>query len=612
MKASGEAIKALIDGAVTALESSAARTGSVLPEDITERTDNLIVTSKLPEESEAAIRQLRIGFRTELLVQLDTLVAEQLSEISGVEDRTERQEAIRAWINDLLSSSFELFWGTLESLARIPEQVDPKALQKYLEMNEDLGLTLIEVVRKHADGDKVRQKINCQIDSGGVQCREPVKDFRGASVPTPLPLFKRFADLCEQEDTKHPVFNTLHDDLNQLCRVATNGRFSCYPIASVLDRFEYLCNLPGIGDRILAANNGYVPMLFDKGKFTLLPSSTEDEIIRYALGEITVGCDNAQDEQEAQRIVFLTSVQRDGKRINVDKIMAKVRERCPKTIFIIDGAQDHVLYPEADCVLYGKRMGGTGTGMIMFSDTQFGRKFREAFRLKRGYRVEDIARTFAAFRCETAPYHFANHWSDLMKSKDLWNFQGRGTYIDVQCGRIGDFVRAHPELDEHFVVQVSQEPTDETWKSSRIVTFRQKLNSNLNLEGFCNAMQVQGFQINWFSLELVPEFQRLLEMSEQPSGRDNCKTFFAAIMGFQHRNFDYIVNEMLVLPEVYNGVDLPYGAETCYRQQVQHLKDSAKRQRCIRILIDNRMIPDDIDGLLEAMAQTAHSFSPPN
>ena len=103
-------------------------------------------------------------------------------------------------------------------------------------------------------------------------------------------------------------------------------------------------------------------------------------------------------------------------------------------------------------------------------------------------------------------------------------------------------------------------------------------------------------------MESLPEYKRLLGMTTKPYSAENCVEFVHALIHFQWEYFNYIIDPMLLLPEVFeesldgDRVDV----KDLYKRQIDFFIEKSKRQEMIRILIDIRMTQDDIDAFLEA------------
>ena len=391
-------------------------------------------------------------------------------------------------------------------MSRLPDELDPQDPEDYLAFNEDIALACVEMVRNYKQRKEIHKKIDAQIVGHHNPQRKPITFFRGASVPDTFPLFERFGDLCSSNDVKYGVFGKLYKGLGDVIYKATGGKQRGYPISGVLQGWiEFFTCIDNIrlhesytGDKkpIITTQHEYFPMTKRVRKPVVVAGDSEDEIASAIFSELM----SDSDDRYKRQIVLMASVHRDGHRLNVDKIMDYILAHFPETCFVIDAAQDHILYPDAHCVLYGKRFGGTGTGVIMFGKN-LPEEVIDEYHFDAGFNTRDLAHTFAAIRCEFAPVHFANDFRDLLTSKDLWHFRGGGTYIDSQVEKIKYFATANKQINDNFETATSPDPpaNPAPWKSSRVISFRRLPDSKIDIESLARRLyEMKRFKLTGF------------------------------------------------------------------------------------------------------------------
>lgn len=566
------------------------------------------------DDLDPVIAMTRRGVRDSFLGSLAKIVHERMAEICSLTEPGEkRREALKQELRECLAGSFELFWGTLEALVRDPLPLDPKRPLDYLATNEDLALAFIQTAQESPQIDNLNQRI-------GEQCsrhpRRPINNFRGASIPNPIPLFEQFGLQCKEisGSHEHNVYGALMTALAELTQEATQDKQTAYFTPGArkawLSVFDVLRKrYPSL--RVYGTPHEYIAMLQDRNYCRVVDGdlegeSDEDELkISQRLLEAMSG-----DTLREQPVVFLSSVRRTGKRIDVNRIMGEIRREFPNVIFVVDAAQDHYMYPDADIVLYSKRFGGTGTGLIMLKKDSIPPEIQRAMTIQEGVNIQLLASTVAGLRSERQSVHFANRLQNLITTPGLWEFRGGGTYIDQQSSRIAQSIADDPYLSEHFEVEFSEEKPDvanpNLWKSSRVVTLRKKPHSSLDLEKLCQKIEQQdGLHLDWISPANEEEFKEIMALAGKPYTRDNCHHLCEMILDFQTTTKPTYFTEMIALPEVFNGA-VPMSEDT-FRRQIEYFTKSIERQSMIRLYIDLQMNSEDIDRLLSALSSAVTS-----
>lgn len=631
MQLSADKLRGIIENYISSHRKAADGKKLNLPDDFLDSSDTAIVGEHLEGREtgqDLIVENLRTSFRTALLSRIDAVVHDELRQIQKLETSA-RKQAVKDFLKDCLDKSFELFWGTFKSMCRLPDELDPENPEDLLVFNEDIALGCIETVSERQDSAEIYKKIRCQTNGSRANQRKSIKFFRGASVPDAFPLFEKFAALCSANEVKYEVFGKLLAKFEAIVEKATGGKQKGYPIPGVLGGWRWFilyldCFAYGaLRQPIFVTQFEYLPMLVGQSMraFYVVYGKTEEEISN-SIKWMIANSQNPKNEEEiysADRIVLMTSVRRDGQRVDVNKIMQEVKAQYPTTHFIIDGAQDHMLYPDADCVFYGKRFGGTGTGVMMVAKDLKGGDERTVaplntlvhkdMKLQSGFHVQNLARTFATLRCEFSALHFANDFRDLLESPDLWHFRGGGTYIDRQVDKIRKFADSHPSFSRNFEVVVSHDPGQ--WKSGRIITFRQQKNSNIDVKHVAEVLKTHGIQVDWFSLKQLEGYDDLLSAAREPYSFNRSGEFLTKLMRFQAQHFNYLTHSMLSTADVFNWMQYAYresqfkcgdvflNEETMYMNQLDYFQYVIKKQEAIRILIDVRMTEEDIDSFLE-------------
>jgi hypothetical protein len=563
-------------------------------------------------EVDVMVELEREGFRKIFLDRLSEIVYMRLGEIltDHPPGKTRRQE-LQKELTDCLNNNFELFWGALEAVIRKGIPSTDKFVLDYLDCNEDLALAFINAARKSKHSpENVRQLIE---DQCSLHTRTPVGNFRGASIPNPVALFGEFGRICDRLNSSHSenVFGTLMTALQELGREATGGEqelfFSPGARKGWLAAFNALQkSYPTL--RVYGSPHEYLAMLQDRDNCRVVAGGIEEKEGELDLSKNILDSIAGESGLVGQPVVFLSSVRRTGKRVDINRIMKEIRAEAPDVIFVVDAAQDHYMYPGADIVLYSKRFGGTGTGLVMIKKDTIHPKVRQAMAVQEGVNTQLLAATVAGLRCERQKVHFANKLQELVQTPEIWSFKNGGSYIKKQADKIVGAVSADAVLGDHFVPCYDPEEADEAnprlWKSSRIITLHQRPSSGINLQKLAEIVEQQGIHLDWISPELEPEFEQyLIHMGELPYSRDNCRCFCDALLEFQTVTKPTYFSEMIVLPEVFNGT-APM-SEELYERQRAYLKESLSRQNMIRLYIDIQMNNEDIEKMLSALIYAA-------
>lgn len=556
-------------------------------------------------EDDPTLRDARSGFHAELQHVFDEMVHASFQDLRLITEQ--RGVAIETWLAEHLHTSFELFWGVLESACRMPETVHPENLLEFLDFMEELALGFIHAFQNHPDCLALFQRISTY--SLAKPSRQDENVFLGASIPQVHELFEHFAEGCRRLHDERAVFSALAKELNRLAEDSSDGKQKGYPAATA--RTGWMMFFSFLKERfpqlkVHTTSHEYLPMILNNTDFSIVHGKKEAGLITGFLTDIA----------EAQRrgmtsVVFLASVRRLGERIDVNKIMEAIRQKYPDTIFIIDAAQDHLVYPDAHAVFYSKRFGATGTGMMMVAKS-LGDTIHAQCTLQHGLQLRDLATTVAAFRCERKRVHFASRLQALLYTPTLWNFTGKGSYIDEQCQKVACAVATDPNLSRHFTPAYYPDLVDAAnphpWRSSRTVALHLRENSSISLEEFARRLKDHHeIQIDWISPELLPDFEELRALATLPYSKEQCRLLCDRILTFQQRSRPTYITEMPALPEVFNRTASMN--PSLYRRQVQHLLTSIKRQNVIRLHLSIAKSPAAIDRCLAAVRSVAGSFA---
>lgn len=558
------------------------------------------------QEEDPNLEDARQGYQERIRTVFDGMIHGLLTELRN--ETEDRESRIRETLKEHLNVSFELFWGTLEAACRMPLEVKLENPLEYLDFMEELSMGFIKAYQEHPD----RARLRAQIATRAAQ-KPPKSDdktFRGASTPKPFPLFRQFAEACGQIPDGHRAFSALYLALKEVAETATSGLQRAQPVESCQVGWDALLGAlkarhPNL--KVHTSTQEYLGMVKDSTDFGVVDGRSEEELI--------AAFDQALEADEAANrvsVVLLGSVRRTGERIDVDTIHKALKAKHPNMIFVVDGAQDHLMYPEVDVALYSKRLGATGTGLMFLSQARFDDAFYESFNLRHGVNISSIASTLAALRCERRERHFASPLADLQNTPTLWEFVGGGNYIEYESEKVVAHVVDDPQLSQHFEATYSTEELDEgnphIWRSSRNIALRLKSPSPLSLKTVTNKMKERGYYLDWISIKEVPEFLELLDLSTAPYSEEQCQRFFEAILKFQHGPHVTYVTEMLSLPEVFNGT-AGHDQET-YERQVAYLRESGGRQNMIRFLIDITKSHDAIHACLNALSEVLEELTP--
>ncbi len=580
----------------------------------------LLIESGLNQNGrlDRVVEMERRGVRDSFLESLSGIAHQELGKICQEHEAGEpRLKALKQELTECLNGSFELFWGALEALVREPIPLNPENPLDYLAVNEDLALAFIQTAQEHSgDRDNLTQKIDDQCSAHD---RTDINNFRGASIPNPVPLFEKFGLLSKAigGSHEHNIFGKLMAALRDLVTEATGdqqvGFFTPGARKGWLAAFNALRRQhPNL--RIYGTPHEYLAMLQDRDHCRVVDSDISQNGDPEGESEISQRLLEAISGEEGlvdQPIVFLSSMRRTGQRVDVNRIMKEIRAEVPSVLFVVDAAQDHYMYPDADIVLYSKRFGGTGTGIMMLKKDSISKEVLRAMAIQEGVNIQLLASTVAGLRCERQPTHFANCLKDLTATPALWNFRGGGTYIDRQATRIAEAISDTPVLNEHFTVSYDDEEPDEAnpnlWKSSRIIGLHQKQTSDLDLAKLClHAEQHGNIQLDWIAPTMEPECETLLDLASQPYSRENCRRLCDGILEFQTTTKPTYFTEMIALPEVFNGA-APMSRDTFERQK-EYFLQSIARQNMIRLYIDIQMHVTDIDRLLSSLTSAVSTL----
>lgn len=567
--------------------------------------------AQLEEETDPNVADACIGYKARIEALFDQRAHEVLRDLREPADLAggeTREARIQTVLQEFLSTNFDLFWGLLESAVRMNVEVKLEAPLEYLDFFEELSIGFIKAYQAHPDREGLKQKIAARAAKHPAKTAD--KSFRGASTPKPFPLFQEFAEASGRIPDGHAAFRALYDALQELSETATSGKQRAQPMESCQVGWEALLNaLKDVHSplRVHTSTQEYLGMIKDPKDFHVVEGRSEDELIASLNRAL-------EEDKEAGRtpVILLGSVRRTGERVDVNRIHKTLKAAHPSLIFVIDGAQDHFMYPDADAALYSKRLGATGTGLMFLSKDRFNDGFYERFNLRHGVHIGTIATTLAALRCERRERHFANPLSDLRSTPSLWEFVGGGNYIEYESEKVVERVNNDPHLSPHFTACHSPEVADADnptlWRASRNIALRLKEGSTLSLRELTTELKNQGYYMDWISIKEVADFQALLDLSTQPYSEAHCREFFDAILRFQNGPYVTYVTEMLSLPEVFNGT-AAHDEET-YRRQVEYMQAAAGRQNMIRLLIDITKSHDAVQTCLSALSETTRSLSP--
>lgn len=563
------------------------------------------------ENEDPNLTDARVGYAVRIRAVFDSMVHDELTQLRTSTE--ERGAKIEAWLSSCLDNNFDLFWAILDSACRLPAIVEVNNPLEYLDFMEELTLGFIRVFQKHPDRARLYEEIERRSKQKPPKAHD--KSFLGAAIPDAFEHFEHFADACRKVPDARLLFQILIQELQRLTHEATHGgpdkegKQKAYPVAS--SRMGWVTLFPILQEnypqlRVHTTTHEYLSMILNREDFDVVEGKSEEELIasfREALRiDTREGCPS---------LILMASVRRTGERVDVNRIMRTLRAEFPHTLFAIDGAQDHLIYSEADAVFYSKRFGATGTGVMMLSN-HFSEDIHERCEARQGIQLADLAKTVAAFRCERRPLHFASLLSNLQDTPTIWNFVGGGSYMEQESRKTAAYVAGDPNLSAHFDVSYSSESRDEDnpniWLSSRTIALHLKPESALSLPELARRMAgpPYEFQIDWISTESLPDFKVLSQMSQEPYSKEHCEKFFQTIVNFQTRSRPTYLTEMLTLPEVFNGT-ATFDRET-YERQCRYLVASSKRQNLIRFHIDISKSPEAIRRCLVALSDVTSAF----
>lgn len=589
------------------------------PEPLRGYVDSLLVEAGMPSEADHTenpnvVSSMAGDFRGRLIKSLNRTVREEIDAICGNHSPGEdRQIALRQLLTHCLDEGFEVFWGVLEVLDRSPLQVETADPIDFLQRNEDLFLAFVQTVQGHSSLQEWRLRIERSVVSRSYFLN---LSFKGASVPMERPLFKVFGQACGELRKQTYLF--LIAALDSIAAEATDGLQRAYLSSegasnTWLSLINYLRHRANV--RVYSTTGAYLPMIphdqRESENFVIVEDHDDTTLIAFLIAAI-----QARAGEDARPIVFLPTVFRTGQRLDIPRIMQEVQAACPspKVLFALDAAQDHYFYPDADIVIYSKRFGDSGMGMLMLrEDLPPEMGLSDHACVKGGLNIEHLARMVAAWRCERQPVHVASRVQDLRRVASLWHFSGRGTYIDRQASAISQYFEQDSVLKAHFEVEFSSEPEDlpgnlHPWKSSRILVLRRRKSSNLDLLALNERLVALGIEVDCFSLGSLRSFRHLRNLAKDRYSPQKARKLFEAIFNFQNTTDSSQLLEMVSLPKVYNGGE---PTRDLYLRQRAALKAAAERQTLFRVHIDVTHTEEDIHEFLGRFSRaTAAQLAP--
>lgn len=206
----------------------------------------------------------------------------------------------------------------------------------------------------------------------------------GAARPLFPEKITRFSDLLSSYYNKlDPLYVQNRSILfNVLCELVCEEadkywkNYELFPSTSTTSVIEKCLHFFYFRDRnntyfINSSGSDYIPFvhlaqkIFDNNKFIGSPmTNPDDHNTKWILTKLIEQCTNICNEPDQSNpiiIILLTSKNRFGARIDVDRIQRKLVEKFPgKIVTIVDACQDGQSFEYVDIILYSKRFTQTG------------------------------------------------------------------------------------------------------------------------------------------------------------------------------------------------------------------------------------------------------------
>lgn len=535
----------------------------------------------------------------------------QLQEIYGSADGI---DAYIETLSKVADKGIAPFWEILETMAhqedlaaKNPLTIESEDPLKPITRNRELLMAFIKVGSCHCKEnpkseityENIRAKIGKRKKIKKPSSRVPVTNFKGASLPTTMPVIREFAKACEDHPDQVSIFQALLAAFNEGVKEFSGGKQKAYltkgaqnGLSLFFDAF-YREN-EGAEFEIATSDQEYLPM------FSNIPKD-KIKTVQYDKADVEKFeedlIERLRTSEAKRKIVFLSSVCRNGQRIATKELIQRIKKECPDAEVWIDAAQDNMFFTDADMVTYSKRMGGTGAGMILLSDKYQKQIYDDKLRLQAGYPIRALASLSTLIHAQKT--RIGNKMQDLLEVEGLWRFEGKGNYMREMTASIKDKVE-QTQFGEHFTTEYCDESKidpEEFWKYGIIISFFKKENSPVKVEKVAANLKAKNFQIDWFSISALEGWDQIdPEKQSMPDSREERLEFFKKIQRFQDGHRDYLVGP-IVLPNTDT-------TEESFKKQIEYLKARARAHEFIRIFIDASMAPEDINAFVEALTSS--------
>ncbi len=363
---------------------------------------------------------------------------------------------------------------------------------------------------------------------------------------------------------------------------------------------------------------------------------------------------------EDKIVVFISANNRFGEKMMDPKLIARIKNEmkaAEKEVEIwVDAAQSNTPFKEADAAFYSKRVGTIGSTAIVlgpkYNQARKGEEedkedredkedkdstlFTEPFAFRSTYPIKELASICASLYIQEQ--RIGNKLEDLITTPTLWNFTGEGKYIDIEAKRFKkELEKNRGKFGEHFGVAFEcnekEDQDTKTWRFAKIITLRKKPESPINLRNMQKELEDTGIMVDLFSissrnhaLKRIIKIEKARKPDNETPAKRKLEKLLQQLQSYQDSHQSQLAMSLIApgledfteekfdkeqvgkdgqieipLQNQQGTTPQPTSAQDLYEKQLEYLEEVVNEHEFIRIFIDIKATPADMDNLVKTL-----------